>query len=136
MANFTLKVLNNFARFDLRSLQKMLQRPFNSDQFYHISTFLFDFASILYDSNKEIKDMLTQLIILIGYFALGNFKNQNLLSRGTENQNIVYKLASLPYQFYFGKSENKDVLFPTLLSVCHENHRNLKILLSEINKVT
>ena len=79
--------------------------------------------------------MLTQLIILIGYFALGNLKNQNLLSRGTENQNIVYKLASLPYQFYFGKSENKDLLFPTLLAVCHDNFRNLKILLSEINKV-
>lgn len=79
--------------------------------------------------------MLNQLIILIGYFSLGNVQNQNLLSRGTENQNIVYKLASLPYQFYFGKSENKDLLFPTLLAVCYENQRNLEILLSEINKV-
>ena len=113
----------------------MLAKPFNSDQFYHICIFLFDFSSNLFDSDKEAKEMLKQLIVLTGYFAVLNPQNQKMLSRGTEIHNIVHKLACLPYQFYFGNSEHKDLLFPTLLSVCHNNERNLKILLSEINKV-
>ena len=136
LSNLTLRVLNNLARFNLKSLQNLLSQSFNRDQFYHICTFLYDFSSSNYDKDQEAKEMLKQLIILTGYFALGNPHNQSILSRGTEVQNIVFKLASLPYQFYFGHSQHKDLLFPTLLAVCFDSPANLKILFSEINKVS
>lgn len=130
-----LKILNNFARGDLRMLQKMLGgNSFNADQFYHIQAFLYDFCTANYKNDSEIFEVLQELLFLTGYFCLRNSENQSLVSRGTENHTIVYKLANLPYQFYFGEAQFKDLVFPTLISTIYKNERNLSILLSEVNK--
>jgi hypothetical protein len=130
-----LKILNNFARSSISDFQFILGGiSFNSEQFYHILVFLFDYCTLNYSSSGEVFDLLQQLILLTGYFALNNEHNQRLLSRGTETHTIVYKLANLPYQFYFGEFVFKDLLFPTLLSLVYKNTRNLQILLSEVNK--
>lgn len=130
-----LKIFNNFARSSIVDFQHVLGGiGFNSEQFYHILVFLFDYCTLNYSSSGEVFDLLQQLILLTGYFALNNEHNQKLLSRGTETHTIVYKLANLPYQFYFGEFVYKDLLFPTLLSLIYKNTRNLQILLSEVNK--
>lgn len=130
-----IRILNNFARGDLRALQSTLGgNSFNSDQFYHIQAFLYDYCTANFSNNSEVYDVLQELIILTGYFCLQNPQNQSILSRGTENHTIVYKLANLPYQFYFGDAIYKDLLFPTLLSIVYKSERNLTILLSEVNR--
>ena len=130
-----LKIFNNFARSSLVDFQHVLGGiGFNSEQFYHILVFLFDYCTLNYSSSGEVFDLLQQLILMTGYFALNNEHNQRLLSRGTETHTIVYKLANLPYQFYFGEFVYKDLLFPTLFSLIYKNTRNLQILLSEVNK--
>lgn len=130
-----LKILNNCARGDLPTLQKVLGgSSFNADQFYHIQAFLYDFCTATFKSDSDCLEVFQELIQLTGYFCLRNVNNQTLLSRGTESHTIIYKLANLPYEFYFGDQAYLDLLFPTLLAAVDNSTRNLTILLSEVSK--
>lgn len=86
-----------------------------------------------YDDNEDVQELLNEIVLLIGYFALQNEKNQDLLRKGQGTQNIINKLANLPYNFYMGHSVEKDALMPTLISVVYKNKPNLDVLGIEIS---
>ena len=131
-AFYILRVFNNIARADIGLIQAFFsENSFNSDQFYHVCLFLFDYCINNFGKAKEVHDILQELILLIGYFALMNKDNQNLLSRGTVTHTLVYKLCKLPAHIYYTKPLFKELLFPSILSVIYKNEANIKIFKEE-----
>jgi hypothetical protein len=125
---FIIRIFNNVARMDLNLIQNLLGGiSFNSDQLYHVAIFLFDYCMVNFKKTNEIIKILTELILLIGYFALENDDNKALLSRGTEKHCVVYKLCKLPFEIYFKDSLLREILIPTLIAVIDGNKRNLNI---------
>ena len=61
---------------------------------------------------------------------VNNPENQEVMSRG--EQTLVQKLTNLPFS-YFCDSFLKDVLFPTLIQIIHNNLRNLQIMSQEMS---
>ena len=131
-AFYILRIFNNIARADIKLIQSFFsENSFNSDQFYHVCKFLFDYCLNNFGKVKEVIDILQELILLIGYFALMNPDNQNLLSRGTVTHTLVYKLCKLPLKIYYSKPLFKELLFPTIVSVVYRNESNLQIFKDE-----
>jgi len=89
------------------------------------------YCTVNYDSSEDVKDLLDELILLIGYFCILNNDNQDLLSKGTCP--TIQKLSGVPFH-YFTDKRLKDVLFPTLFCAVYKNKRNLDILYKDINK--
>jgi len=114
-------------------IQEILADPCNSDQFYHVMMFLLDYSISNYDDNEDVQELLNEIVLLIGYFGLQNQSNQDLLRKGQGTQNIINKLANLPYNFYMGNNVEKDALMPTLISVVYKNKPNLMILAQEMS---
>lgn len=129
----TIKVFNNVSRIDLSIIQGILEDPCSADQFYHVMIFLLDYTLANYDKDEDVQELLNEVVLLVGYFSLQNKKNQNLLRKGLGPQNIISKLANLPYNYYMGNSVERDALIPTLISVVYNNKENLDILTLEMS---
>jgi len=66
----------------------------------------------------------------MGYFALNNEKNQQLLCKGEST--LLQKLCNLPFP-YFCDKKLKEILFPTLVQASYKNERSLSIMDQEIS---
>lgn len=132
---FIIKIYNNIARTDLLLFQNLLGgSSFNSDQLYHVAIFLFDYSMDNFYKKNEIFKIITELLLLIGYFALENEVNKNLLSRGTEKHCVVYKMTKLPFDLYFKNKVLREILIPSLICLIDGNRRNLSIFEKVVDK--
>ncbi|KRX04677.1 hypothetical protein PPERSA_09469 [Pseudocohnilembus persalinus] len=125
-----IRFLNNIARISLELLQSQLTSTNNKDQIYHIFNFLVTYCHQNYNHSEDVKDLLNEVILLIGYFGLLNKDSQDQLCNGSKP--IVKQLADLPPEFFFEK-KLKDILFPTLIILCYNNERSSKIILQDMN---
>ena len=127
----SMRFLNNLARLHLPLFQEMLSSDEYFDQMYHLFNYILRYCTEHLDSGPEdVRELLHEVILLIGYFATLNPKNQEMTNRGETS--ILQLLCNLPFA-YFTDKKYTNVLFPTLISICYENPRNLSILHQEIN---
>ena len=71
------------------------------------------------------------MIILVGYFTANHADNQAIVQAGS-HPSVLQQLANLPFQ-YFSQPHLKNILFPSLLSACHDNPVNMNILTMELS---
>lgn len=89
-----------------------------NEQLYHLLNFLLSYTETNIDQNEDVKELLHETLILIGYFCLLKEEHQNIITRG-ENS-ILQKLCNLPFGYFFDKKK-KEVLFPTLIAATYQN---------------
>jgi hypothetical protein len=131
VAILSIRFLNNLARLHLPLLQDMLSSDEYYDQVYHLFDYILRYASEHLDSGPEdVRELLHELILLIGYFVSMNCKNQGMMNRGETS--IIQRLCNLPFA-YFGDKKYINVLFPTLISISHDHPHNFSILSTEIS---
>lgn len=125
------RFLNNMARLDLELLQRMLCSDECLDQIFHIFGYLLLYCTSYMESGPEdVRELLHELILQIGYFATLSNKNQDLLNRGETS--VLQRLCALPIQ-YFTDKKLSNVLFPTLIVACFEHPQNLAVLQHEMS---
>ncbi|RWS16308.1 S phase cyclin A-associated protein in the endoplasmic reticulum-like protein, partial [Dinothrombium tinctorium] len=95
-------------------------------QLRHISSYL-----LWYCSHWKCSAVLHEVILLIGYFTVLNFDNQNAIQSG-HRATIVQQLCSLPFE-YFSNPCLSRILFPTLISCCFNNEENKAVLKQEMS---
>lgn len=131
VAILSIRFLNNLARLHLPLLQDMLSSEEYFDQVYHLFDYILRYASEHLDSGPEdVRELLHELILLIGYFVSMNTKNQGMMNRGETS--IIQRLCNLPFA-YFGDKKYINVLFPTLISICYDHPHNFSVLSQEIS---
>jgi len=96
-----------------------------NEQLYYLLSFILQYSEQNHDENDDVKELLHETLIFIGYFCLLNEGNQKTLHRG-ENS-ILQKLCNLPFTFFMNKKQN-DILFPTLITVGYLNERSVAIM--------
>lgn len=74
---------------------------------------------------EDIRELLHELILLIGYFSMLMLPNQNIMNQGETC--ILQRLTNLPIA-YFNDVKYVNVLFPSLISICYEHNLNTKIV--------
>ncbi|CAG0896892.1 unnamed protein product [Darwinula stevensoni] len=114
------------AQADTLLLQTILGSEGMSLEFRHISSYL-----LWYFTHWEEKDLLHQLISLIGYFTVHHLDNQLLVQSG-QQPSVLQQLATLPLA-YFTDSDLTRILFPTLIAASYSNPENTAVLQQEIN---
>ena len=97
---------------------------------YHLLSFILQYTETNIDANDDVKELLHETLIFIGYFCLLNEVNQRTLHRG-ENS-ILQKLCNLPFTYFMDK-RLKEILFPTLVTVSYMNDRSVAIMDQEMN---
>ena len=110
LAIMSIKVLNNCLRMDCQLVQQMMFDQ--NEQLYHLLNFLLSYVETNIDQNEDVRELLHETLLLIGYFCLLNEDNQHVVCRG-ENS-ILQKLCNLPFGYFFDKKK-KEVLFPALI---------------------
>ena len=95
-------------------------------EFRHIASYL-----LYYCHHHNHTQLLNLVIVLVGYFTANHPDNQSIVQSGSQ-PSVLQQLANLPFQ-YFSQPELKAVLFPTLLSCCHNNAVNMAILSQEMS---
>jgi len=70
---FSIKVLNNVMRMEVGLVQHLM-RDMN-EQLYHLLSFILQYAETNIDANDDVKEMLHETLIFIGYFCLLNEEN-------------------------------------------------------------
>jgi len=123
-----LNMLLSVARFNLYTLQTILDKEPISQELRHVCSYLLWSAS-----HHSYSTILDQCIELIGYSTFSHPRNQLLLQNGS-SPTILQLLCSLPLS-YFSAQESMDLLFPTLISACHNSPSNLAILQQKVNKI-
>lgn len=101
---------------DFRLVHQMMAA--SEEQLYFLLNFLLSYAEANIDANDDVKELLHESLLFIGYYSLLNSEHQNLLQRG-ENC-IIKKLCNLPFTYFFDK-RLKDILFPTLICATFQN---------------
>ena len=79
----------------------------------------------------EADHILEQTIVLMGYYARGSTERQQSLHWGS-HPTPLQRLCNLPFQF-FSLESSKEILFPTLISICHQDERNRSVVEDEIS---
>lgn len=95
--------------------------------------FLLDYCIKNHDQDDEIEELLHEVVLLIGYSVYKHTKNQELASRGHANNTMLSKLLSMPYKYFMGNRIERELLFPTLISIVYLNDYNYSILLKEMS---
>ena len=111
------------------------------NELYHVFSFLLEWcttsSNAMSSSNNKIKEtsnieiLLEKTIILIGYYARGSAERQQSLHYGS-HPTPLQKLCNLPFKF-FSLDSNKEILFPTLISICYNDIRNRNVIEDEIS---
>ena len=96
-----------------------------NEQLYHLLNFILSYTETNIDRSDDVKELLHETLIFIGYFCLLNEGNQFVLHRG-ENS-ILQKLCNLPFTYFMDK-RLKEILFPTLVTVSYLNDRSVAIM--------
>lgn len=73
LAIMSMKVLNNILRMDCEMVQLLMAEQ--NEQLYHLLNFLLTYAETNIDQSDDVKDLLHETLILIGYFCLLSEKN-------------------------------------------------------------
>merc|ERR1712130_12046 len=148
----SLQSINNIARLNLKSFQQIIERM--QMEIYHVLSYLLQHLTfhfnqyrkysnnknnISHDNNNNnnlmfniIRLLLAQTILFIGYCSVQNKKFQECLRWG-DDQPLINKLCVPPFD-YFTKSQEVNILFPTLLAITYDNDTNCKVLNSILNK--
>mmetsp|Transcript_17141 Transcript_17141/g.17033 ORF Transcript_17141/g.17033 Transcript_17141/m.17033 type:complete len:350 (+) Transcript_17141:1997-3046(+) len=127
----SMRFLNNLARLHLPLLQEMLSSEEYYDQMYHLFNYILRYCTEHIDSGLEdVRELLHEVILLIGYFVTQNTKNQDMMNLGETS--ILQRLCGLPFA-YFTDKKYTNVLFPTLISICYKHSHNLSILQQEMS---
>ena len=95
-------------------------------EFRHIASYL-----LYYCQHHNQTKLLNLVIVLVGYFTANHPDNQSIVQSGSQ-PSVLQQLANLPFP-YFSQPALKSVLFPTLLSCCHNNTVNMAILSQEMS---
>jgi hypothetical protein len=130
LALVSFKFLNNVCKINYSIIQHVMGSEHHLDQVYHLFNYVLSYGTEHYETSENIRHLLNEAILVIGYFTLFNEKNQALLSRGTPT--LMQKLCNVNFAYYNDK-QLQDVLFPSLISCIHMNPRNFDILTSEIS---
>jgi hypothetical protein len=138
------QILNSIACLNLTYLQETLGDSFQSELFHIVSYVLTyctssNIESINNQSESAVKaeltkqNLLNELVLLVGFFALEHEKNQEILQFNNGRcATLLQRLCSLPIQ-YFTDPELKSVLLPTLICICFNNELNKEILEQELS---
>lgn len=93
----SMKILNNVCRSDLGTAQALLKQPYYLEQTYHLLNFLMQYSIENLESSEEIRELLHEVILFIGYIALLDPDLQSIFSKG--GNTLVQKLCNLPIQY-------------------------------------
>ena len=110
-------------RMDVGVVQHMMLKL--NEQLYHLLNFILSYTETNIDQSDDVKELLHETLIFIGYLCLLNEGNQQTLHRG-ENS-ILQKLCNLPFTYFMDK-RLKEILFPTLVTVSYLNDRSVAIM--------
>jgi len=139
-----LRVLNAYALFDIKSLQRILAE---TTSFKHVMNFILRYCSQQKvpddlhtpSSSNDDADMmhfpiyiLNEAVVLLGYFALDHPKNQQSLQFAYQGTTLIQLLARLPIH-YFTNASYKAILVPTLIAICDNHVINADILQQEMS---
>lgn len=137
LAAQAVKILNDVARIDLKTLQETLGAA-HQIELYHLLVWLLDFClsrlqttSKRAESVQDDSELLHSTIALLGSYCLQNPENQGIMCYG-EGQTLLAKITSLPLH-YFMDERYRPVLFPTILATCFGSQQNLELLRNEMN---
>lgn len=78
-------------------------------------------GAVMHSIDHPIAELLNEVILLLGYFALLSPTNQAILQWG-KHPSILLRLCAVPFP-YFSHPLLKHVLMPTLLSACYNAER-------------
>jgi len=78
------------------------------------------------------EDLFAEVTVLMGFYALGNEKNQESLNWGRAPTPLAQMLSCVPFSYYTNPI-GKAILFPTLVAICFGNSRALAIVAEEVN---
>ena len=67
---FSIKVMNNILRMDCVLVQSMLVD--SNEQLYHLLNFILSYTETNIDTNDDVKELLHETLIFIGYLTLSN----------------------------------------------------------------
>lgn len=76
-------------------------------------------------------ELISEIILLIGYFAYLNQENQLMLKSGSR-PTIIEQLIGLPFD-YFSRAKLQLVLMPTLISCAHLNEQICALVSQELS---
>jgi hypothetical protein len=149
---FAIRALNNIANLDLASFQDLLSQD-HQFEVLHVLNFLLQYCSqpeqslnsglaaadlstvdtsiTLLNDGTPIRQLLNELILLIGYLCLQNTRNQDMLHWG-KSPSLLQRLVGLPFH-YLHDQRYKHILLPTLVAGCFENAQNRDLLSEEMN---
>ncbi|XP_022657145.1 S phase cyclin A-associated protein in the endoplasmic reticulum-like isoform X2 [Varroa destructor] len=125
-------LLTNLASAELSTFQEVLGREGVSLQIRHIASYLLWYCSHHVQEVEERK-LLHQVLLLVGFFAVDNRDNQNVIHTGGQ-PTVLQMLCKLPFD-YFCDNMLRDILIPTLLACCSLNEQNTLLLCEEISPV-
>ncbi|XP_064475100.1 S phase cyclin A-associated protein in the endoplasmic reticulum-like isoform X2 [Ornithodoros turicata] len=128
MTKAALQLLNQLARLDLAMFQTVLGSEGMSLQLRHIASYL-----LWYTNHWELEDLLHEVVLLVGYFAVLSPDNQMVIQSG-ECPTLLQILCTLPFE-YFSDPKLTTVLLPTLVACCYNNAENCAILQQELSPV-
>ncbi|XP_063683042.1 S phase cyclin A-associated protein in the endoplasmic reticulum-like isoform X2 [Bolinopsis microptera] len=123
-----LGTLLDISRFSLHTLQTVMDSEGMSLELRHVCSFVLSCAS-----HHTYTDILDLCVQLIGFVVFSHPSNQALLQNGP-SPSILQLLSSLPFS-YFSDIRSMNLLFPSLISACHDCPSNLAILQLKVNKV-
>ncbi|KAG5670752.1 hypothetical protein PVAND_000993 [Polypedilum vanderplanki] len=115
LAGSTYGLIKAIALLDSSCLQKVLNQDKLIFKFLDVVTILLNYCGpkLCENDDKEMKAMIRDLVIILGYFSANNRRNQNLLT--SEQSCIILKsITKLPIDL-------APVYYPTLLTIIWEN---------------
>jgi hypothetical protein len=138
----TFKLLNDLSQTDLESVQIQLGDMFQAEVFHILSHILSHCCKEILDivdktevgsKGRLTRELLDEIIVLIGHFTLQNTKNQEMVQYNNgRDPTLLQRLCTLPIQ-YFTDPYYKQILMPTLISVCYQNDTNKDLLEREMS---
>ncbi|KAJ3120396.1 U3 snoRNP protein [Nowakowskiella sp. JEL0407] len=143
-----IKALNQICRVDLEMVQNVLIFGSMQMELFHLVAFWIGYWGECNDGRNErwgedvggkdcgegwdvMDELLEELVVFIGYVALGDSANKAILRFG-QSPTILQMLGRLPIR-YFIDPRFKEVLFPTLIVGCFEDEDNQVILKEEMS---
>lgn len=124
-----IKTLNNIARLNLKLFQQKMSHIQYKQESHMIMVQLINYCKENCQKSEDIKDLLNEVILMIGYYCVLDQPNQDSLS-GLSSNSIIHSLCNFPSQYYLER-QKMTVLFPTLICCVFRHDRNLEMLLSE-----
>ncbi|XP_058809085.1 S phase cyclin A-associated protein in the endoplasmic reticulum isoform X1 [Phymastichus coffea] len=135
LASKGLKLLRCMAELDLQKLQTLLGAEGTSLQWRLTASHLI--ARLSRESEVTTTmisscQLLGELLVVLGYFAVNNPDNQLVLQSAGSGPSVLQQLCTLSFPFY-GDPKLAGFTLPTLLAATHENSEAAAILSCEMS---